>query len=247
MLPLKTKQQIKRALPEVYHVPLDHDEMNGFISEPQIRWAHEEFDTPEAPYEKVTLQLDPTGVVQEEQAVRTDRGRNSLEDDVDADIAINHARRVYDVLNIQIVARGNAKIPYDSVDASTYGDQTLGDGSIGGDVETEYISLSASERAYGLAETLQSWLLNEFQTRRIDQFDPNGNAIDDDSDRIYAEDLEPPVHVRPIPGRGPNDVTDIVGASGSQYNAAVELYYLDKWAEYHYGPDDTEIETDVRQ
>lgn len=218
MLGLKTRRQIKQALPNTHPVPVEKGDLAGIVISTdkslQMRWPYEGYDEPEEPFESITLKLDPAGVVEDQQAVPTEVERQRI-DNADADIEIAHGRRVYDVLNIRVTARGNA--------------------TIGGE------TFSAGERAAGLTERVHGWLTQTFrQERRPDSFDAQGNEIDD-SDRLYAGEIDPPLLPRPIAGRGPRDVSDQVDVPGAQWDAALELYYIDAWAEYHYGPEEAEI------
>lgn len=217
MLTHVTQEKIRESLPIMYWVPIAHEDpdVSEAALQPSIRWHKEEFETPEPPYESVAMRLDPTGIVEESQAIDSvyDREKFDLDEvpDGHAHGAVTKGRKVHDVLNLIVTARGNVTI----------------DGQ----------QFTPTTRASSLCKAVHSFLLNRWTTRPLDHFDSDGVPLDTDDPSLpkqYADEIEPPLRVRPIPGRGPEDVTDRVDAAGSQFDAAVELAYIDTWTEYRY-------------
>lgn len=230
MLDQPTQETIRRALPEIYWVAIDHpdDQVNETAFSPQVRWNHQGFEPPEPPYESVTLYLDPTGVIQDDQSIDRERDRVVFDD---AEVEEGHAHGmvekgydVYDVLNITVTARGNATIS---------GKQ-----------------FTPGARASALANSIQGFLIEQWPTRPLDYFDSNGAPINSDDPSVpelFADEIDPPIDVRPIPGRGPVDVTEKVDAAGAQYDTAVELGYADTWTDYEYFVRDAGVSAEPTQ
>ncbi|ADJ14475.1 hypothetical protein [Halalkalicoccus jeotgali] len=217
MLDQPTRETIRRSLPEVYWVDIDHPDegISQTAIQPQLRWHYQSFDRPEPPYESVTMSLDPTGVLEEEQTIDRERSREVFDpegvEEGHAHGAVTKGYDVYDVLNLIVTARGNATIA---------GEQ-----------------YTPNDRASALADAVKSFLIERWPSRPLDHFDSDGAPLDPDDPSLpaqYADEIDPEITVRPIPGRGPKDVTDQVDAAGAQYDAAVELAYADEWTEYRY-------------
>ena len=217
MLSDPVQEEIRRSLPEAYRVPMDHPDpdISGIVLAPDIRWHEESFDRPDPPYESVAMYLDPTGVIESDQPTDRQFGREKFNE---AEVAEGHAHGsvttgwlVHDVLNLTVTGRGNATV-----------------------AGTQY---TPSRRAKALANALQNFLLEVWPSRPLDHFDRDGAPIAENDPTLpdtYADELETPIRVRPIPGRGPTDVTEQVDAAGAQIDCAVELAYVDTHTEYEY-------------
>lgn len=224
MLPVDTQEAIKDAFPKTYWVPADFDDstLSEWGIQPEFRWANEGFESEAAPFEGVTLQFSPQGVIESQQsvdkriAVAETSGGASV--DPAADVETVKARRCYDVLNLTIEAVGS---------------------------ETRSgTSLSQNERAGKLATAVFDWLANRFPSRPTDAFDSDGTPVDI-SGRTYADELSPPVRIDTIEGRGVADVTQQIDADGAQYDAAVEMHYFDIWSEGAYSAAEAAVGLDM--
>lgn len=221
MLPVATQQAIKDAFPAIYWVPIDDSSINfsEWGIQPEIRWANEEYEGEDtSPYEAITLQFSPQGVIEGQQSVdkriAVSEPPGGATADPDSDVETIKARRAYDVLNLSIEAVGS---------------------------ETRAgLELSQTERGGKLAEAVFDWLANRFPTRPIDAFNPDGHPVDI-SERVYADELTPPVRIDTIMGRGVAEVTQQVDADGAQFDAAVEMHYFDTWSEGAYSADTANV------
>jgi hypothetical protein len=228
MIPEPVRQELLEAIPELYWVDVTHpdEDISQLSLRPQLRWQNEEFSPPEEPYESVALGFTETGVVEESTPVDRDYGIEAFDrEDVEGDNA--HGRRVkgvqsHDTLEIIVTAKGNISI--------------------------EGYQIGPRVRARALCHAVHSFLAKHWKTRPLDLFDENGEPIDDDHPEVpdrFADELEVPLLPKMIPGRGPEDVTDQVDASGAQFNAAVEIAYVDTWSEHHYLAEKVPVDTEV--
>lgn len=224
MLPHQAHEAILGELPASFWVEIGEgafpDDPNASEWElvPDRRWSYEDFEDDTEPYERVTFTETTGGVLETDQPLDRFFGTAELDDDtIDADAVSKKGNLVYDVLEIMCTAAGS---------------------------ETRAgLTLTDQQRARLLARSVHRWFVHEWQTRPLDNFDDDGNAIPD-SDTTYADELGPPLRVDPIPGRGPTNVTESVDANGAQFNAAVELHYVDAILEYEYTPTDAELSID---
>lgn len=188
---------------------------------PDRRWSFEDFEDDTEPYERITLTETAGGVIEDNQPLDRFFGTAELDDDtIDADAVSKEGEYVYDTLEIMCTAAGS-----ETRDGLTLTDQ---------------------QRARLLARSVYRWFRHDWQTRPLDNFDLDGNAIAD-SETTYADELGPPIRVDSIPGRGPNNVTESVDADGAQFNAAIELHYVDSVLEYEYTPTDAEMDVTIQQ
>lgn len=227
MLPHQAHQAILDALPSSVWVPVgkgafpDNPDASEWEMVPEYRWASEDFEDDTAPYEHVTLNEQTGGVIESDQPIDKEFGSARLDDpDIDADVVVRKGSFVYDVLNITV---------------STAGSDTRAG-----------LTLAASERAHALMRAVYHHFLYEWETRPLDSFDRHGNATDDELAN-YAGELAPPIRVDAIPGQGPKDTTDMVDANGAQYNAGVELHYVDSVLKYQYAPESVETTVTTKQ
>lgn len=224
MLSNQIKRQIKDGLPDQYRI----DKGEGFFPDrpgasmlvlaPVLRWRFEDVEPPDPPYVLVTMSTGPNGVENGPQPMGPIERDVSVPDSVDADIAHRHGNNLYDLLNLQVTASGHREI--------------LGR------------TLTPRTRAGDVTEKLHEYLLQEFSDRPLDPFDEDGNVIDD-SGRIYGSDLNPEIEVERDPNRTPDEVSEQVGASETQWDAAVELHYQKTWLEYYLTADTAEITSRV--
>lgn len=224
MLPHQTHEAILDEIPSSFWFEVGSYPDNPDASEwelvPDRRWSFEDFEDDTEPYERVTLTETTGGVIESEQPLDRYFGTAELDDEsIDADAVSKEGNYVYDTLEIMCTAAGS-----ETRDGLTLTDQ---------------------QRARALAREVYRWFRHEWEHRPLDNFDVDGNAIDD-SGTTYAEELTPPIRVDGIPGRGPTNVTDSVDASGSQYNAAIELHYVDSVLEYEYTPTDADTSVSLK-
>ena len=246
MLPLSTREQLRDALsrglgPEyadpVVWVPVEHPDYSERGLQPSLWWSYEDYETPDPPYVEVAMSLTPSGVIEEDnQSVDRQLAVEDISDgSQDAHVVTTRGRRVYDVLNLRVTAEGGMSITAD-VD---------GDGV---DEQVDY--LSASERAEAACRRSMAFFLELFDRTggpAVDEFDADGNLLPQTAaeNRLHADELSPPLLVRPEPGRGPADVTDQVDADGQQWDGACRLHYFDTWRQYSLSATDAEVNTTI--
>ncbi|WP_330633718.1 hypothetical protein [Halocatena halophila] len=223
MLPKPAKDAIRDAIPEslwfeVGEVFPDAPDASEWKLTPEIRWAYEDFENSNEPYDHVSLSIPTGGVIESNQPLDRYIGEEILSDDsIDADALVEQGQFVYDVL---------------SIGAHCVGSETR-----------EGLTLTEDERAYALLRAIYRWFRHDWQTRPLDRFDQDGNTIAD-RDEQYADELTPPVRVDPIPGSGPVNMTESI-ESGAQYNAQVELHYVDSVIDYEFIPESADISIDT--
>lgn len=224
MLPYQAHEAILGELPDRFWVEVgegaypDAPDASEWEIVYDRRWSYEDFEDDTEPYDRVTLTETTGGVLEENQPLDEFFGTAELDDDtIDADAVTKTGDLVYDTLEIMCTAAGS---------------------------ETRAgLTLTDQQRARLLARSIHRWFVHEWQTRPLDTFDDDGNAIAD-SDTTFADELSPPIRVDAIPGRGPTNVTESVDANGAQFNAAVELHYVDSVLKYEYTPADAELTVD---
>ena len=225
MLPQPAKDALYDALSRTYRIDVTHPDpgiTRGITIRPEVWWANQldddadESTTP--PYDRLTIKLDPTGVLENPESVTETLGvfpRSDADAAGDAaDLVVLKGRRVYDELNVTVTARGSVAITGPNGEAKSF---------------------PADVRAHGITRQVVRFLTTEFPTRPLDAFDYQGLPVDN-SDAVYAEELDPSLRVEPITGRGPRNVSEMVAAAGAQYDAGARILYFDSWQEYEYGP-----------
>lgn len=258
MLPRKTLKTILEEVPTEIHFPLSDStaqetgqDRGSFPFETEWPWT-EPFETPpdvEDPdsstydyYDHVQLMQKTVGVVENNQPIDEYFGETVINNnDVDvADIAVAEGQYVYDILEFRV---------------SSFDPRPI---DVNGDGTTD-VTLDQSERARMICGYLVEHFLHEWNTRPGVPFDHEGNVRgtfgnpDDPDDEVlnyphnvYADEMKPvPVIIRPLVGRGPMNVTEMVDANGAQYNAAVKLGYVDSVVEYGYVADDGDIVIEI--
>lgn len=225
MLPPPAHEAILGEIPASFWVEVgsgafpDNPDASEWELVPDRRWSFEDFEDDTEPYDRVTLTETTGGVLEENQPLDEFFGTAELDDDtIDADAVTKTGDLVYDTLEIMCTAAGS---------------------------ETRAgLTLTDQQRARLLARSIHRWFVHEWQTRPLDTFDDDGNAIAD-SDTTFADELSPPIRVDPIPERGPTNVTESVDADGAQFNAAVELHYVDAVLDYVYTPEAAELSVEA--
>lgn len=225
MLPHQAHEAILGEIPASFWFVVGSYPDNPDASEwelvPDRRWSFEDFEDDTEPYERITLTETAGGVIETDQPLDEFFGTAELNDSsIDADAVSKEGTLVYDTLEIMCTAAGS-----ETRDGLTLTDQ---------------------QRARALARNVHNWFLHKWEYRPLDNFDTDGNAIAD-SGTTYADELSPPIRVDGIPGRGATNVTASVDANGAQFNAAVELHYVDSVLKYEYTPTDAETSVGIGQ
>ena len=238
MLPQPAKDALYDALSRTYRIDVTHPDpgvTRGITITPEVWWANQldddadESTTP--PYDRLTLNLDPTGVLENPESVTETLGvfpRSDADAAGDAaDLVVLKGRRVYDELNVTVTARGSVSITGPNDEAKSF---------------------PADVRAHGITRQVVRFLTTEFPSRPLDAFDAEGNPVElggfgmdfgelfGGGGQLFADELDPPLRVEPITGRGPRNVSEMVDAAGAQYDAGVRVRYWDSWKTYEYSP-----------
>lgn len=186
-----------------FWLPVSHPDINERGYQPYVRWQHEDIPEPTPPYELVVFELGPTGVEINGQPMNYTIGVDS---DGTDQYAVHKGARVYDQLNIKVVARG-----VDEVD----------------DPDIDHVH-DESDRAAGIARALYKYFREDFDQS------------------VGLGPYRPPVRAEVMGGRGVTNVTAEMDRQGTQYDAGVQLHYVDDWYDALESATDAEITTDIR-
>lgn len=229
MLPHVAHDALLNAMPDEYWFTVgsgaysDAPDASEWKLSPVKRWQYEDLEHPSEPYEMVSLQTTTAGVVESNQPLDRFFGKGEIDattyPDADAHIAVKEGQYCYDVLNIMVTATGS---------------------------ETRSgLTLSPGERARALCREAVHFFHHRFDNRPLDAFDDNAQSVTDDA--TYGGELSPPIRADPIPGGGVTNISDIDPSTDAQFNATVELHYVDSVLKYEFSATAAETTVDITQ